>query len=311
MPSRIRRPARAQVEPSVADSRADEAAPAHIPGRPPHEVGGPGRLAARRWSSSIGADLPTKFDDAQKQRVLLVPARATPSRPRRSRRASGSRATRSPRSSSSTSGDGGLTQADLDRIEADREALNDDLPRARLRVLRADSLPGRATRRSSRPTSAPTGRARRSSIRSSRRASRSATTTGTSRPGSPAGPRSPPTRSTSSSTIDGTLLLATGLIVFILLLAVYRSPVFWFFPFLAVIFAELASRGLGYGLTEIGVTVNGQSAGILPVLVFGAGTDYALLLVARYREELRRTRTSTRRWPRRCAGPARRSSPPG
>jgi len=88
--------------------------------------------------------------------------------------------------------------------------------------------------------------------------------------------------------IDGALLLATGLIVFILLLAVYRSPIFWFFPLLVVIFAELASRGIGYGLTEIGVTVNGQSAGILPVLVFGAGTDYALLLVARYREELRR-----------------------
>jgi len=87
--------------------------------------------------------------------------------------------------------------------------------------------------------------------------------------------------------IDGVLLLATGLIVFFLLLAVYRSPIFWFFPLLAVIFAELASRGIGYGLTEIGVTVNGQSQGILPVLVFGAGTDYALLLVARYREELR------------------------
>jgi len=89
--------------------------------------------------------------------------------------------------------------------------------------------------------------------------------------------------------IDGTLLLATLAIVFILLLCVYRSPIFWFFPLLAVIFAEVAARGLGYGLTELGVTVNGQSAGILPVLVFGAGTDYALLLVARYREELRTT----------------------
>ncbi len=45
---------------------------------------------------------------------------------------------------------------------------------------------------------------------------------------------------------------------------------------------------MGYLLTEAGVTVNGQTAGILPVLVFGAGTDYALLLVARYREELRK-----------------------
>jgi len=88
--------------------------------------------------------------------------------------------------------------------------------------------------------------------------------------------------------INGTLLVATASIVFILLLIVYRSPIFWFFPLFAVGMAELASRGIGFGLTEIGVTVNGQSAAILPVLVFGAGTDYALLLVARYREELRR-----------------------
>ncbi len=88
--------------------------------------------------------------------------------------------------------------------------------------------------------------------------------------------------------INGTLLLATASIVFFLLLIVYRSPIFWFFPLISVAFAELAARGIGFGLTEIGVTVNGQAAGILPVLVFGAGTDYALLLVARYREELRR-----------------------
>ncbi|GIK78667.1 MAG: MMPL family transporter [Acidobacteria bacterium] len=87
--------------------------------------------------------------------------------------------------------------------------------------------------------------------------------------------------------INSTLLLATAGIVFVLLLIVYRSPIFWFFPLFAVGLAELATRGVGYGLTEIGVTVNGQSASILPVLVFGAGTDYALLLVARYREELR------------------------
>lgn len=87
--------------------------------------------------------------------------------------------------------------------------------------------------------------------------------------------------------INTTLLAATAGIVFLLLLAVYRSPIFWFFPLISVGFAEVAARGIGFGLTEIGVTVNGQSAGILPVLVFGAGTDYALLLVARYREELR------------------------
>ena len=88
--------------------------------------------------------------------------------------------------------------------------------------------------------------------------------------------------------INGTLLYATALLVLILLIIIYRSPIFWLIPFFSVILAELISRGMGYLLAEAGVTVTGQSGGILPVLVFGAGTDYALLLVSRYREELRR-----------------------
>jgi RND superfamily putative drug exporter len=88
--------------------------------------------------------------------------------------------------------------------------------------------------------------------------------------------------------INSTLLTAAmGLVIFLLIL-IYRSPVFWFFPILAVGFAEVATRSFGYGLTELGVTVNEQSSSIMSVLVIGAGTDYALLLVARYREELRR-----------------------
>ena len=88
--------------------------------------------------------------------------------------------------------------------------------------------------------------------------------------------------------INSTLLLATTLLVFVLLLIIYRSPIFWILPLLAVGVAEFTVRGLGYLIADAGVVVNGQSAGILLVLVFGSGTDYALLLTARYREELRR-----------------------
>lgn len=88
--------------------------------------------------------------------------------------------------------------------------------------------------------------------------------------------------------INGTLLLATVALVFVLLIAIYRSPIFWAIPLVTVLFAEATARAIAYGLAEAGVTVNGQTAGVLPVLVFGAGTDYALLLVARYREELHR-----------------------
>src|SRR4051812_8639101 len=90
------------------------------------------------------------------------------------------------------------------------------------------------------------------------------------------------------SNINGQLLFAAGGLVLILLILIYRSPIFWTIPFFTVLFAETASRGFGYLLAKAGVTINGQAGGILPVLVFGAGTDYALLLVSRYREELRR-----------------------
>jgi RND superfamily putative drug exporter len=90
------------------------------------------------------------------------------------------------------------------------------------------------------------------------------------------------------SGVSGTLLYVAAAIVLVLLILIYRSPIFWAIPFFAVVLAEGASRGAGYLLAEAGVTINGQTGGILPVLVFGAGTDYALLLVARYREELRR-----------------------
>ncbi len=88
--------------------------------------------------------------------------------------------------------------------------------------------------------------------------------------------------------INGTLLLTTAGLVLVLLIVIYRSPIFWLIPFVSVLLAEFITRGLGYLIADAGVTVTGQSGGILPVLVFGAGTDYALLMVSRYREELRR-----------------------
>ncbi|MGW7080970.1 MMPL family transporter [Streptomyces sp. NPDC054866] len=89
--------------------------------------------------------------------------------------------------------------------------------------------------------------------------------------------------------IDSTLLLSAAGVVIVILLITYRSPILLIVPLLAAIVSLFAAQALIYLLAEhAGLTVNGQSAGILTVLVFGAGTDYALLLVARYREELRR-----------------------
>ncbi|MEU5512158.1 MMPL family transporter [Streptomyces fungicidicus] len=91
--------------------------------------------------------------------------------------------------------------------------------------------------------------------------------------------------------IDSTLLLAATGVVVVMLLITYRSPTLLLVPLVSVICALFTAQALIYFLAEYGgLTVNGQSAGILTVLVFGAGTDYALLLVARYREELRRHR---------------------
>ncbi|GGL16787.1 MMPL family transporter [Mangrovihabitans endophyticus] len=89
--------------------------------------------------------------------------------------------------------------------------------------------------------------------------------------------------------IDSTLLYTTLTVVTVILLITYRSPVLWLLPILSAGAALAGSQALIYLLAKhAGLVVNAQSAGILTVLVFGAGTDYALLLVARYREELRR-----------------------
>ncbi|MBL7497070.1 MMPL family transporter [Frankia sp. CNm7] len=87
--------------------------------------------------------------------------------------------------------------------------------------------------------------------------------------------------------LDGQLLLAAGVVVILILLVVYRSPVLWFYPLFSSLLALGASALVIYPLAKNEwLTLNGQSQGILSVVVIGAGTDYALLLVSRYREEL-------------------------
>ncbi|MEV7972080.1 MMPL family transporter [Cellulomonas sp. NPDC089187] len=88
--------------------------------------------------------------------------------------------------------------------------------------------------------------------------------------------------------IDGVLLLVALGAVLVILVLVYRSP---FLPFLVIInavFALCAAALVVYHLADAGVlALNGQAQGILSILVVGASVDYALLIVARYREELR------------------------
>ena len=87
--------------------------------------------------------------------------------------------------------------------------------------------------------------------------------------------------------LDTKLLFFAGAVVVIILLLTYRSPFLWLMPLLSGVFALQLAQAVMYELVQhAGVVVSGQSGGILTVLVFGVGTDYALLLVARYREEL-------------------------
>jgi RND superfamily putative drug exporter len=88
-------------------------------------------------------------------------------------------------------------------------------------------------------------------------------------------------------TLDSSLLLTTLGVVAIILIIVYRSPILWVIPLLSSLFALSMAGGIVYLLAKNDIIdVDGQSQGILSVLVIGAATDYALLLIARYREEL-------------------------
>jgi RND superfamily putative drug exporter len=108
------------------------------------------------------------------------------------------------------------------------------------------------------------------------------------------------------SNIDTKLLLATTILVLVLLGAIYRSALVAISPLIVVFLAYQFATGLIYLYAKSGATVSSNSTGILVVLMFGVGTDYCLLLVSRYREELRRLEDKHEAMQRavRRAGPA-------
>ncbi|RAM38963.1 MMPL family transporter [Arthrobacter globiformis] len=94
--------------------------------------------------------------------------------------------------------------------------------------------------------------------------------------------------------IDGILLLVALAAVFVILLVVYRSLLLPFAVLLTSVFALCAAILLVFGMAKAGwIQLNGQSQGILSILVIGAATDYALLYVARFREALEHTANRT------------------
>jgi RND superfamily putative drug exporter len=106
--------------------------------------------------------------------------------------------------------------------------------------------------------------------------------------------------------LDAKLLISTVVLVLVLLGAIYRSVLVALTPLIVVFFAYTLAQAFIYLLAESGATVSTNATSILIVLMFGVGTDYCLLLVSRYREELRRTEDKHEAMGRavRRAGPA-------
>lgn len=103
--------------------------------------------------------------------------------------------------------------------------------------------------------------------------------------------------------IDGFLLAVTASLVLVLLLLIYRSPIVAMVPLIAVGWVFAMADSLGAWLaTEIGFAVDGQSTGIMTVLLFGAGTDYCLFISSRFREEMTRVQDKHEAMRRAMAG---------
>lgn len=109
--------------------------------------------------------------------------------------------------------------------------------------------------------------------------------------------------------INTTLLLATASLVIVLLLIIYRSPIFWVLPILAVGFAELAVRSIGYLLGSNGVVINGQTQGILPCSSSGRAPTTRCCSSRVTGRNCTTTPRRARRCGSRCRRPGPRSSP--
>jgi RND superfamily putative drug exporter len=87
---------------------------------------------------------------------------------------------------------------------------------------------------------------------------------------------------------DFTLLLTTVIVVAVLLIVTYRSPWLWLVPLVVIGVADGLAGIVATRVAALaGIELDASTTGILSVLVFGAGTNYALLLIARYKDELR------------------------
>ena len=90
-------------------------------------------------------------------------------------------------------------------------------------------------------------------------------------------------------TFDFRVTMVTVLLVLVLLLVIYRSPALALLPLVGVGWTLLVAQSVAALLAEnFGLSLNGQVTALMSVLMFGAGTDFTLFIVARYREELRR-----------------------